>query len=140
MKKCDLLQECFAKIPADIHEEIDLSFAIVDRIHEILKRQNKTQKDLAIALGKSESEISKWMRGTHNFTTRTLAKISSVLGERIIDVAGKRPKTNIEFNLYVPVYYKIPKSGKESTIGNVEMGEPINWQSFISGAPDSLTC
>ena len=64
MKKCDFLQEYFAKIPSDIHEEIDLSFAIVDRIYDILERQNKTQKDLAKALGKSESEISKWMRGT----------------------------------------------------------------------------
>jgi len=55
-----------------ISKEIDLfvkqSFDIVDRIHEILAKQGKEQKDLATALDKSESEISKWMTGTHNFT------------------------------------------------------------------------
>ena len=43
-------------------------------------------KDLAEALGKNEAEISRWMRGTHNFTIRTLAKISNVLGTPIVGV------------------------------------------------------
>ena len=53
-------------------------FDIVDRIHEILLKQGKEQKDLARLLGKSESEIRKWMTGTHNFTIHTLAKIQAV--------------------------------------------------------------
>ena len=38
-------------------------------------------------LGKKESEISKWMRGTHNFTIETLAAIEDSLGEPILQVA-----------------------------------------------------
>ncbi len=57
----------------------------MDRIHEILVAQGKEQKDLAVLLGKSESEISKWMTGTHNFTIKTLSKIESILGEKIIE-------------------------------------------------------
>ena len=37
-------------------------------------------------LGKSEAEISKWMRGTHNFTLDTIMNIEDVLGERILVV------------------------------------------------------
>ena len=47
---------------------VALSFRIVDRIREILEEKGLKQKDLAERLGKSEAEISKWMRGTHNFT------------------------------------------------------------------------
>ena len=65
---------------------VDLSFRIVDRIHEILKEKGLKQKDLALRLEKNESEISKWMRGTHNFTIDTLVSIENVLGEPIIEV------------------------------------------------------
>lgn len=37
-------------------------------------------------LGKTEAEISKWMRGTHNFTIDTLISIENALGEPILEV------------------------------------------------------
>jgi len=66
---------------------------VADRICEILKEQGKDQKTLARSLGKSEAEISKWMRGTHNFTLKTLAKIEIVLGESLIEVSKKQNQT-----------------------------------------------
>ncbi len=39
-------------------------------------------------LDKNESEISKWMRGTHNFTIDTIAQIEKALGEPILQVVG----------------------------------------------------
>ncbi len=63
-----------------------MSFAIVDRIHEILTTKGWKQKDLADKLGKSEAEISKWMRGTHNFTIDTIVAIEAALGESILKV------------------------------------------------------
>ena len=73
------------KISTEIDVFVKQSFDIVDRIHEILVAQGIEQKDLAVLLGKSESEISKWMTGTHNFTIKTLFKIESILGEKIIE-------------------------------------------------------
>ena len=84
MKELDILKDSFAQIPAEIHKEIDMSFDIANRIHEILTRQGKSQKDLAQILREKESEISKWLRGTHNFTIRTISKLSVALGEDII--------------------------------------------------------
>ena len=77
-------EERRAKIPKYIDIFVQDSFDIVDRIHQILVDQGKEQKDLAAALGKTESEISKWMTGTHNFTIKTLSKIAAVLGEPVI--------------------------------------------------------
>lgn len=61
---------------------------IVDRIHYILEEKGLKQKDLATILGKKESEISKWMRGTHNFTIDTILTIENALGQPILQVVG----------------------------------------------------
>ena len=47
------------------------------------------QKDLALQLGKKEAEISKWMRGTHNFTIDTLVSIEQALDAPILEVVHK---------------------------------------------------
>lgn len=87
MKTNALFRDCLSKVPQEVKEEIDLSFAIADRIDAILKEKGMTHRELAGALGKSEAEVSRWLRGTHNFTIRTLAKISSVLGKPIVNVS-----------------------------------------------------
>ena len=43
-----------------------------------------TQKELALIMGKRESEISRWLTGRHNFTTNMLADISLALNEPIV--------------------------------------------------------
>lgn len=77
------------QVSDEVNRFVDHSFDVVNKIHSILERQGKTQRDLSSMLGKSESEISKWMRGTHNFTLKSLAKIESVLGEKILSVVGE---------------------------------------------------
>ncbi len=83
------LEERRKRISKDIDIYVDRSFQIVDRIYQILSDQGKDQKTLAKALGKSESEISKWMTGTHNFTLKSLSKIEAVLGQPILKVPGQ---------------------------------------------------
>ena len=74
------------QVNPEIRESVDLSFQIVDRIHEILVEKGLKQKDLALLLGKKEAEISKWMRGTHNFTIDTLVTIERALQAHILHV------------------------------------------------------
>ncbi len=57
---------------------------IVVRINQILKAKGYTQKDLADKMNKKPSEINKWLKGNHNLTLRTLAKLEAELGEPII--------------------------------------------------------
>ena len=57
---------------------------IVVRINEIMETKGYTQKDLAERMNKKPSEINKWLKGNHNLTLKTLAKLEAELGEPII--------------------------------------------------------
>ena len=87
MKRSSIIEARRATVSPEVRRRIDLSFLIVDRIHAILAEKGLKPKDLALMLGKSESEISKWMRGTHNFTIETISSIENVLGIPILQVA-----------------------------------------------------
>ena len=108
MIKNKRLEERRKSISKDVDLFIGQSFDIVDRIHVILAKQGKEQKDLARLLDKNESEISKWMSGTHNFTINTLAKIQAVLGESIIQVTKEtqldQPITRRRSPIPAPIY------------------------------------
>lgn len=71
-----------------IDKFVDTSFDLSDRIHEILESKGLTQKDLAEMLGKKESQVSKWMTGTHNFTIKTLALLEVKLGVSIFQITS----------------------------------------------------
>ena len=86
MKRSMILEERRKHVNPEIRKSVDLSFQIVDRIHQILEEKGLRQKDLAELLGKSEAEISKWMRGTHNFTIDTLVSIEIALNAPILQV------------------------------------------------------
>lgn len=62
---------------------------IVLRINQILHAKGFTQKDLAEKMRKKPSEINKWLKGNHNLTLKTLAKLEAELGEPIITIPSK---------------------------------------------------
>ena len=84
--KNKLFCQCLAVIPQEQQAEFELSFGNAERISEILKSKGLTQKDFARLHLKRESEISKWMTDRHNFTTQTIARIESVLGNKVVMV------------------------------------------------------
>lgn len=61
---------------------------IVVRINEILQQKGYTQKELTERMNKKPSEINKWLKGNHNLTLKTIAKLEAELGEPIIGVNG----------------------------------------------------
>lgn len=87
MVQNELFRQCLASIPEEQKAEFELSFGIAERISEVLKSKNLTQKDFAKQLHKQESEISKWMTGRHNFTVQTIAKIETALGCKLISIS-----------------------------------------------------
>lgn len=84
MKQTNAYTEAVKNIPLEIKKEAQFSFAVSDKIHSIITRKGMTQKELARKMHKTEAEVSVWLSGQHNFTLRTLAKISAFLGEDII--------------------------------------------------------
>jgi len=87
MKRSSVLHERRNRVNPEVRQSVALSFRIVDRIQEIMEEKGLKQKDLAQRLGKSEAEISKWMRGTHNFTIDTLASIEDALDAPIVPIS-----------------------------------------------------
>jgi transcriptional regulator with XRE-family HTH domain len=51
---------------------------IAAKIDDSLQGRGWTRSKLARELGKSRSEITKWLSGTHNFTVDTLAEVCHV--------------------------------------------------------------
>ncbi len=87
MKRNSIIGARRAIVSPEVRRRVDLTFLIVDRIHSILEEKGLKQKDIASMLGKKESEISKWMRGTHNFTIDTITSIENALGTPILQIA-----------------------------------------------------
>ncbi len=81
-----LFDECLSQVPNDVKMELDMSFALADKIDMILQEKNISQKQLAKKMGKTEAEVSRWLGGTHNFTLRTIAKISEALGVKLLTI------------------------------------------------------
>ena len=88
MKRSSIIEARRAKVSPEVRHRVALSFLIVDKIHAVLESKGLRQKDLAELLGKKESEISKWMIGTHNFTIETILSIEDALGCSILLVVS----------------------------------------------------
>ncbi|MBK9688630.1 MAG: helix-turn-helix transcriptional regulator [Saprospiraceae bacterium] len=63
---------------------------LIVRINEILAEKGWSQKELSERLDKKPSEINKWLKGEHNFTLRSLAKLQAELEEPILEVPHKK--------------------------------------------------
>ena len=96
MKKNPLFDKCVANVAPEVMEEVGLNVDIANRIYGLLKKKRMTQREFATLMGKRESEISRWLTGSHGFTTTTLAKIAAVLGEPVVEVK-KAPEVRYVF-------------------------------------------
>jgi transcriptional regulator with XRE-family HTH domain len=74
----------------EIAKLVEKNLAIANKIQELLKERGLKAVDLARLLNKKPSEISKWLTGTHTFTTKTITKIETVLGVDIIHVEAQK--------------------------------------------------
>jgi transcriptional regulator with XRE-family HTH domain len=82
------------KILSETPEEVKIFVKrytdIVVRIHELMQLKGLTQKDLADRMDKKPSEINKWLKGNHNLTLKTIAKLEAELGGTIIYTASSK--------------------------------------------------
>ena len=84
--KQEWFKERMTAVSPEIMLEIQLSAAIIARIDAILKKKGMTQRELARKLGRSEAVVSRWTTGFPNLTLKSIAEISTALGEPLIQV------------------------------------------------------
>lgn len=84
--KQEWFKEKVNAVSPEIMSEVQLSANIIARIDSLLKQKNMTQRDLARKMGRSEAVISRWTSGFPNLTLKSIAEISSALGEPLVRV------------------------------------------------------
>ena len=84
-----------------IERLVKKNLAIANKIASLLESKGMKPADLAVAMGKQRSEVSKWLSGQHTFTTKTITKIEEELGEDIIHIEPN--VRNVYFTAYVRV-------------------------------------
>ena len=82
-----LFRQVVDETPQELKTQLRFSDSIAEKLDCLLKERGMSQRDFAKRVGKTEAEVSRWLGGTHNFTLRTLAKISTVLNTDIIQVS-----------------------------------------------------
>jgi ribosome-binding protein aMBF1 (putative translation factor) len=95
------------------------------RIDEAKRAKGWKNKDLAKALGKKPSEISKYLSGTHNFTIDTLSDLEEVLGIQLLNLKEK-PKTQILYNKNITV-------SSDIEVPSTSVNEPHIESDFFTG-------
>lgn len=60
------------------------NLAITEKVRQALEYKGWSKVQFAEALGKSPSEITKWLSGMHNLTLKSIIKMENVLGINLI--------------------------------------------------------
>ena len=91
----EIIDEILSEISPDEYQLVEKKMLLAAKIDEAIKARGWQKQDLAKALRKRPSEISKWLSGTHNFTIETLWEIEKVLNVELINLHEKKPEETI---------------------------------------------
>ena len=92
------MEEIRQTMTPEMKRQMELSVQIANRIYEIMEEKGLSQKNLAALLGKTETEVIRWLSGTHNMTLATIAKITTALDTNIIRVTRSRRRNGSATN------------------------------------------
>lgn len=90
-------EKILAETPDEVRIFVRQYTNIVVRIHELMQLKGLTQKDLAVRMNKKPSDINKWLKGNHNLTLKTIAKLEAELGDSIIYTVQAKDRKNRVF-------------------------------------------
>ena len=68
----------------EIEKFIEKNLAITEKVRLAIEAKGWNKVQFAHALGKSPSEITKWLSGMHNLTLKSLVKMEMALGVELI--------------------------------------------------------
>jgi predicted XRE-type DNA-binding protein len=69
-----------------------IKVAIACRIDDLIKERKYSQATFAKKVNKQPSEVSKWLSGTHNFTTDILSEIAFALEVPFSEIVAWKEK------------------------------------------------
>lgn len=85
MKKNNIINNWLTnKGDQEIDRLIKINLAISNKVRTILSGRKLSDKDFAKMLNKTQSEVSKWLSGSHNLTQKSIIKMEIALGVQLI--------------------------------------------------------
>jgi transcriptional regulator with XRE-family HTH domain len=94
----DFLEELRSETSPQLSEQISKRMKLAAQIDDVLMSRGLTNREFAFMMGKKPSEITRWLSGTHNFTTETLWEIERVLQIQLLtsSVSDKNIENNTD--------------------------------------------
>jgi len=97
----DILSEIFAEITPREQKRTDNRMLLAAKIKDGMNAKGWRNKQLAEALEQNPSVITKWLSGTHNFTSDTLSDIEEVLGISLLNVQAKKEIQIVHYHVQI---------------------------------------
>ena len=85
----NVIDSILAGINPDLEKQIEYRMKLAAKIDKARIKMGLSKKQFAEKLSKSPSEITKWLSGTHNFTSDTLFDIQQLLAVELINFEDK---------------------------------------------------
>ena len=96
-----LIEKLMAERDPKQTEKVKKRLMLAAKIEDGIKAKGWKKIDFAKAMNKQPSEISKWLSGTHNFTTDTLFEIEGILNINLISLTERNKEQVTNFFLSV---------------------------------------
>ena len=110
----NLLDELFEEIQGSKElKRTEKRMLLAQKIDQGMKEKGWTKSQFAEKIGEKPNVITRWLSGTHNFTSDTLSDIEDVLGINLLDTSIEKSQLSI-----VVEVSSIPLSDKYS-IANI---------------------
>jgi ribosome-binding protein aMBF1 (putative translation factor) len=125
--KSKAIESLLSDIDSKLEKQVECRMKLAAKIDNARKKLGWSKKQLAEKFSKRPSEISKWLSGTHNFTTDTLFDIQLLMGIELINLEDKQKEQNLHF--YIEVSQ--PETGKAL---NYDYNKPFNYADLYSNS------
>lgn len=97
----NILGEILSEITPQEQKRTDNRMMLAAKIKDGMDAKGWKNKHLAKALNQQPSVITKWLSGTHNFTSDTLSDIEDVLGINLLAVEEDKVSQVLHYHLNV---------------------------------------
>lgn len=99
--KGNILKNLFEEMKEIERVQVETKFNLANALEALLKNKGISKSEFAAKMGKSPSEISKWMSGKHNFTIDTLMEIAHALKVDLTELLKFKPEPLIKTKVTV---------------------------------------
>ena len=118
--KGNVLKNLFEEMKEIEKVQFETKFNLANALESLLKNKGISKSEFAAKMGKSPSEISKWMSGKHNFTIDTLMEIAHALKVDLTELLKFKPEPLIKTKVTVHRKKKSEDTGSKEDLDDFE--------------------